>query len=279
MKNFFSRSWLSILLVAVLLSLIMGICSALSAGRISPVSNLINILATPIQKGVSGIGNAIDTYFEKLSDYEKLEKEHKELKRKLSQTEEKLRIAEKATLENEQLRVALDMKSRNESYEFEVAEIIARGDNNLSNTFTLDKGSLSGVAVNNCVITDGGMVGYVSEVGINWCIVTTVIDTGMEASAIVSRTREVASAEGDYELMRDGKLKLSYLEKDTELVRGDTVETSGFGGLFPKGIVIGRVEEIKSEAHGITKYAIMSPAVDLSDIHHVLIIKSFTQTE
>lgn len=279
MKNFFSRSWLSILLIAVLLSLVMGICSALSAGRISPVSNLINILATPIQKGVSGIGNAIDNYFEKLSDYEKLEKEYKELKKKFSKTEEKLRAAEKAALENEQLRAALDMKARNLSYEFESAEIIARGDNNLSTTFTLDKGSLSGVAVNNCVVTDDGMVGYVSEVGINWCIVTTVIDTGMEASAIVSRTREVASAEGDYELMRDGKFKLSYLEKDTQIVRGDTIETSGFGGLFPKGILIGRVEEIKSEAHGITKYAIMSPVVDLSDIDHVLIIKSFTQTE
>ncbi len=279
MKSFFSRSWLTILLVAVLLSLIMGICSALSAGRISPVSNLINILATPIQKGISFVGNGIDNYFEKLSDYEKLEKENRELRSRLSTVEEKLRASEKALLENEQLRAALDMKLKNQSFEFESAEIIARGDNNLSTTFTLDKGSLSGVAVNNCVVTESGMVGYVSEVGINWCIVTTVIDTGMEAAAIVSRTREVASAEGDYELMQDGKFKLSYLEKDTAIVRGDTIETSGFGGLFPKGILIGRVEEIKSEAHGITKYAILSPVVDLSDVDSVLIIKSFVQTE
>lgn len=279
MKSFFSRSWLTILLVAVLLSLIMGICSALSAGRISPVSNLINILATPIQKGISAIGNGVDNYFEKLTEHEKLEKENRELRSRLSTVEEKLRDSEKALLENEQLRAALDMKAKNESFEFEAAEIIARGDNNLSTTFTLDKGSLSGVAVNNCVVTESGMVGYVSEVGINWCIVTTVIDTGMEAAAIVSRTREVASAEGDYELMQDGKFKLSYLEKDTAIVRGDTVETSGFGGLFPKGILIGRVEEIKSEAHGITKYAILSPVVDLSDVDSVLIIKSFAQTE
>lgn len=279
MKSFFSRSWLTILLLAVLLSLIMGICSALSAGRISPVSNLINILASPIQTGISYIGDGIENYFEKLSDYEKLEKENRELRTRLSTVEEKLRLSEKALLENEQLRAALDMKARDQSFEFESAEIIARGDNNLSTTFTLDKGTLSGVAVNNCVVTESGMVGYVSEVGINWCIVTTVIDTGMEAAAIVSRTREVASAEGDYELMQDGKFKLSYLEKDTAIVRGDTIETSGFGGLFPKGILIGRVEEIKSEAHGITKYAILSPVVDLSDVDSVLIIKSFSQTE
>ena len=171
------------------------------------------------------------------------------------------------------------MKQRDQSLTFESAEVIARGNDNMTATFTLDKGSLSGIAVDQCVITVDGMVGYISEVGTNWSIVTTVIDTGMEASAIASRTRDVASAEGNFELMKQGKFKLSYLEKDAQLVRGDTVETSGFGGLFPKGIILGRVEEVKSESHGITKYAVLTPAVDLSHVNHVLVIKSFTAVE
>ena len=275
MKEFFSRSWLIIVLIAVLLSLIMGICSALSAGQVSPLSNIINVLATPIQNAASTISGGFHDFFEKISDFNRMAEENEELLKKLAETEKELRDAKKATLENEQLRAALDMKQRDASLVFESAEIVARGDNNISSTFMLDKGSLSGIAVNNCVVTADGMVGYISEVGINWSVVTTVIDTGMEASAIVSRTRDVASAEGDYELMRDGKFKLSYLEKDAQLVRGDTVETSGFGGLFPKGILIGRVEEVKSESHGITKYAVLAPCVDLSDIDHVLVIKSF----
>ncbi len=279
MKEFFSRSWLIIVLIAVLLSLIMGICSAVSGGRISPVSQLINILASPIQSLTSSISGGIDGFFEKLNDYEELEAENEGLRARLADTEKKLRDAEKATLENDQLRAALDMKVRDESLVFESAEIVARGDTNLGATFTLDKGSIHGIAVNNCVVTADGMVGYISEVGVNWATVTTVIDTGMEASAIVSRTREVASAEGDFELMHDGKFKLSYVSRDSQLVRGDTVETSGFGGLFPKGIIIGRVEEVKSEAHGITKYAILSPVVDFEDIDHVLVIKEFKVTE
>lgn len=279
MKEFFSRSWLVIVLIAVFLALVMGICSALTGGRVSPISQLVNILASPIQSLTTSISEGVDGYFEKLNDYEILEAENEELKKTLADTEKKLRDAEKATLENDQLRAALDMKVRDESLVFESAEIVSRGDTNLGYTFTLDKGSIHGIAVDNCVVTTEGMVGYISEVGVNWSIVTTVIDTGMEASAIVSRTREVASAEGDYELMHEGKFKLSYLNKDSQVVRGDTVETSGFGGLFPKGIIIGRVEEIKSEAHGITKYAILSPTVDFANINHVLVIKDFKVIE
>lgn len=279
MKDFFSRNWLVVVLIAILLSLVMAICSALSGGRISPVSQLVNILASPLQNLTSSISGGIGGFFEKLSDYDELMAENEELRGRIADSEQKARQWQNAALENVQLRAALEMKTRDTSLVFESAEVVGRGDSNLGYTFTLDKGSLSGIAVNNCVVTADGMVGYVSEVGVNWSTVTTIIDTGMEASAIVSRTREVASAEGDYELMHDGKFKLSYVNKDSQIVRGDTVETSGFGGLFPKGIVLGRVEEVKSEAHGITKYAILSPVVDLSNINHVLVIKEFKVTE
>ena len=257
----------------------MAIFSSLSGGKISPISNIINILTTPIQRMVSGIASGIDEFTQKLSDYNELEAENEDLRAKLADIDKKLRSAENAAKENVQLRAALGMKERNETLVFESAEVIARGNDNVSATFTINKGSLSGIAVNNCVVTVDGMVGYISEVGTTWAIVTSIIDTNMQASAIVSRTRDVASAEGDFELMEQGKLKLSYLEKDTQLVRGDTVETSGFGDLFPKGIIIGRVEDVKTETHGITKYAILEPTVNLSKVNHVLVIKSFDVIE
>ena len=279
LKEFFSRRWLIVVLAAVLLCLVMAIFSALSGGRISPVSNLINMLATPLQKAASSVGTGVSDFYQKLTEYDERKKENESLREQLAESERARRDSENAARENEQLRGALEMKQRDQSLTFESAEVIARGNDNMTATFTLDKGSLSGIAVDQCVITVDGMVGYISEVGTNWSIVTTVIDTGMEASAIASRTRDVASAEGNFELMKQGKFKLSYLEKDAQLVRGDTVETSGFGGLFPKGIILGRVEEVKSESHGITKYAVLTPAVDLSHVNHVLVIKSFTAVE
>ena len=279
MRDFFSGKWPVILLSAILLCLVMSIFAALGGGHVSPISNFINILTTPIEKAVSGISNGIDSVGEHWFNYDRVVEENENLRRELSETKQKLRDAEVAEKENLQLRTALGMKERNRDFVFESAEIIGRSTENWTSTVTIDKGSLSGIAVNNCVITDAGMVGYVSEVGTTWATVTTVIDTGMEASAIVSRTREVASAEGDFELMQNGCLKLSYLESDTLAIKGDAVEISGLGGLFPKGIVLGIIEEIKNETHGISKYAVVRPAADLKKVSSVLVVKSFTITE
>ena len=125
------------MLVAVLLCLIMGIFSALSGGRISPVSNLVNILTTPIQKAVSGIGDSVSGFYQKISEYDQMKAENESLRQTLSDTEKKLRDAEKASKENEQLRAALNMKQRNESFVFEPAEIIARGNDNVTATLSL----------------------------------------------------------------------------------------------------------------------------------------------
>jgi len=246
---------------------------------VSPVSNFINILTTPIQKAVSGISGGFSSIHDHWFNYDEVVAENEELQKELTETRQKLRDAEKAEKENLQLRAALGMKERGREFVFESAEIIARSTENWTTTFTIDKGTLSGVALDNCVVTDQGMVGFVSEVGTTWATVTAVTDTTMEASAIVSRTREVASAEGDFELMKQGCLKLSYLERDTKVIKGDTIEISGLGGLFPKGIILGTVEEVKNETHGISKYAIVRPAVDLTRVNHVLVIKAFTITE
>ncbi|MEG2570265.1 MAG: rod shape-determining protein MreC, partial [Clostridia bacterium] len=167
MKGFFSKRWLIVALVAVLLCLTMGILGTLSGGRVSPISNFINIIITPVQKAFAFVGDGIGNTVAHFSDYDRLTSENEDLRSKLAEKDKELRAAEKATKENEQLRAALDMKKRGQNFDVESSEIIARGNDNLSTTFTLDKGSLSGIAVDNCVITVDGMVGYVSEVGTN----------------------------------------------------------------------------------------------------------------
>ena len=101
----------------------------------------------------------------------------------------------------------------------------------------------------------------------------------MQAGALLTRTRETAIAEGDYSLLGEGKLRLSYLSKDTDIVIGDTIETSGRGGVFPKGIMIGTVESILVEEDGMSNYAVLRPFVNVETVTHVFIIKDFTITE
>ena len=110
-------------------------------------------------------------------------------------------------------------------------EVIARSPGDWADTLTLDKGSSSGVNKDDLVTTVDGMLGFVSEVTDNTCEVTSITDPKMQCGALVTRTRETAIAEGDYNLMTRGALRLSYLREDSKVVVGGTVETSGRGGV------------------------------------------------
>ena len=113
----------------------------------------------------------------------------------------------------------------------------------------------------------------------NSCQVKPITDVSVKMGAVVSRTREVVVAEGSFELAGDGLLRLSYLQNDSDVLVGDTVETSGYGGIFPKGLLIGTITEVLPESHGISTYAKIQPAVDLTALKKVYIVKSFTITE
>ena len=139
--------------------------------------------------------------------------------------------------ENNQLRSQLGQPENTRTTTTVSAEVIARSPGDWADTLTLDKGSSSGVNKDDLVTTVDGMLGFVSEVTDNTCEVTSITDPKMQCGALVTRTRETAIAEGDYNLMTRGALRLSYLREDSKVVVGDTVETSGRGGVFPKGIL------------------------------------------
>lgn len=278
MNDFFSKKTVVTALIAVLIALVLAILSAVSGGRISPIGSLVNIISEPVQSAVSAVGDFFGERAARATRYDELEAENENLRYELSVARRAIRENSAIEKENEQLRAALAMRERDSSFVFEAAEIVAKNGDNWTRSFTINKGSSAGIAADNCVITADGMVGFISEVGTTWATVTAITDTTMEASAIASRTRDVASAEGDFELMAEGLFRLSYLPKNTQVLAGDVIETSGVGGLFPKGIVLGSVVEVKNESHGISKYAIVRPAVDLDGINHVLVIKSFEIT-
>jgi len=279
MNRFFTKKTVVIFLVAVLIALVLSILSAVSGGRISPLGSLFNMIAKPVQGVVTSVGNFFTDMTNRNLNYDSLKAENEKLREELELAKAAARENEALGKENIQLRAALGMRERDSSFVFEPCEIVAKNADNWTRSFTLNKGSNVGIALDNCVVTAEGMVGFVSEVGPTWATVTSITDMTMEASAIASRTRDVASIEGDFDLMNEGRVRLSYLPRDTQVLEGDIIETSGVGGLFPKGIVIGTVLEVRNESHGISKYAIIEPAVDLDNANHVLVIKAFDMTE
>lgn len=278
MKNTLSSRVLAVIIIISVVCLGIALYTG-ATGSGNAISNAVGVVLSPLQKGVSKVSAAMQKGYAYFAEYDALEDENTALKQQVREMEQKVRDAQVALDENNRLRSLLGIQERNRSFEFEVAEVIARSPGDWATTISLDKGSRNGIEVDDLVITEDGMVGYVSNVAQTYCDVTTVVDINMQAGAMITRTREVAIAEGDYSLMSNGNLRLSYLEPDSGIVIGDTVETSGRGGIFPKGIMIGTVERIVPEENGISNYAVIKPFVDVEKVTNVFIIKSFEVTE
>lgn len=247
-------------------------------GNPSPVTRVVRFVTTPVQRAASGIGGFFGKGLSYFTDFDALQAENEELWRQLREMEQTVRDAELALEENARLRQQAGQPERQRDLTTVEAEVIARNPGDWATTLTLDKGSNHGVEVGDLVITVDGMAGYVSEVAGNTCEITTVVDVEMQCGALITRTRETAIAEGDYDLMAEGNLRLSYLTEDASVVIGDTVETSGRGGVFPKGVMIGTVENVLPEDNGISYYAVLRPFVDVDTVSSVSIVTDYTDT-
>ena len=122
-------------------------------------------------------------------------------------------------------------------------------------------------------------MGVVAVVGENWSTVATLIDSSTEMGGMLARTDGSAILEGDFALMGQGKLKLNYLPENSSLLAGDLVLTSGMGGVYPSGLVVGHVEEVRTEASGMTQYAVVVPETDLAGLKQVFVVTDFEVVE
>ena len=274
MKNFFNKMGIWILAAAVVIVVGLSILSATGTGLLD---NIAGTIASPFRAAGAAIGNWFGSVSDKFDDVEALQKENEELRKRIAELEDANRQAITDSQENERLRTLLNLRQQRRDFTFEAARVIERSTSNWSRTLTLNKGTGLGVAIGDCVVDQYGyLVGVVTEAGANWCTVTTILDTDSHLGALVFRTGEVTVAMGDLALMGQGKLKLSYLEGESSLINGDMIVTSGLGGYYPSGLVIGSVEEIKTDDNGLTRYATILPKTDITQLVEVFVITDFT---
>jgi rod shape-determining protein MreC len=239
------------------------------------IDNTAGTVVSPAQNGAGGILGFGRNIVERLTQYGKVKAENEALKQKNAQYETDNAKNEAYKAENEQLKGLLGIKEANPDFNFEQAVVVAKDPGDWFSVFTIDKGTLHGVKTGCPVITSDGLVGRVKEVGLVWAKVVSIIDSDCVVGAIVVRTTDAAVLEGDLELSKKGLCKMNYIDNATNINRGDIIDTSGLGGIFPKGLRIGRIEDIKPEPHGISQYAVIRPAVDFNKLRKVMVIKSF----
>ena len=280
MKDFLRRNGIWLLVIAFLLSVLIGVFSAVMGGNADPLSNLVTTITAPVRNGVAAVGDWVQGVSRYVFRYGEMEQQIADLETENAQLQEQVRESQEALQENELLRDLLDLREKRRDFVFESAKVTARSASNWESTLTLSKGSESGVQEGICVITSTGvLVGVVSEVGSHYATVSTVIDTGMEMGGIITRTNAAGVLEGDFSLMQEGKLRLSYLPDEAQLVTGDEVLTSGRGDVYPSGLVVGQVEGVFSDASGMNRYAVVVPEVNLDTLVEVFVIKEFDIVE
>ncbi len=279
MKRFFSKY--GIWLLAGLATVVVALCviSAVSSG--TPfLRNAAGVIASPFRSA----GSAVAGWFGDIGDHfdsvEALQQENEDLRAEVADLKEQLRQAKKDQEENQRLRKLLDLQEQRRDLQLVSARVSERAVDNWSSVLTLNRGTNAGIAIGDCAIDEyGNLVGVVTDAGLNWCSVTTVLDTTSAIGAKIFRTEQVAVAQGQLSLMTEGQLSLTYLESPDELVSGDLVVTSGLGGYYPVGLTIGTVEELRTDADGLTQYAVVTPKAAIGSLTQVFLITDFDVVE
>ncbi len=275
MRKFFARRGFKILTALVCILLAVSMVFALVGKRIAPQSDLLGMVVSPFQKIGSAFSQGIDRAFTAVGRLDILEEENNQLREEIRTYREELVEYDQFKRENEFYKQFLEIKEQNSDYTFQPATITARDAADASASFSIDAGSRDGIALHDPVITQDGLVGYISQLGTAMATVVTVIDPGLRVGAIVSRTRESGVVGGESALLADGVCSLSYLASNSAVTVGDYVITSGAGGVFPKGLIIGTVTDVKKEQSNVSLYAVVKPVVDVQQITQVMVITDF----
>lgn len=275
MRDLLKSKNFKVLLVAVFLVLGIMIYSASTSGQQNIVSSVASFITTPIQKLSALISGGINDLGGDLTDIDEIRAENELLKEKIRQMQAQLVDYETYKQNYEELRDLLKLKEDSKEMELVSATVISRDSTDAYGTFIIDKGTLQGVAYLDPVITEDGLVGYVSQVGPISSKVTSILSPSTDVGAIDKRTKDGGVLGGDQEYAQNGLTKLSYLQRDCDVTVGDLIVTSGLGGIYPKNLIIGEVTEIRAESQDISLYAVVQPSADIEGCTNVYVITYF----
>ena len=257
--------------ITIIVLIIIIIVSKIQIKDLSYVEGAFGKLVMPIQNGLTFIKNKLagnNTFF---SDINNLKEENQKLKEENSKLEQAVRELEIMKAENSTLKEYVNLKDKYKDYEAIPAYIINKDITNYNDIVVINVGEKDGVLVNMPVISDQGLVGHIISVTASTSKVQTIVDTSSTVSATISSTKDNMILRGTLEA--ESTLKATYIPTNATVLVGDNVETSGLGGIYPKGIHIGKIKEVINTKNITNRYAIIETAVDFTRIDTVLVIK------
>ena len=232
--------------------------------------NAATNLVMPIQNGLTYLKNKLSGNSTFFADINNLKQENENLQKKNDELEQSLRELEYIRTQNETLKEYLNLTEKYGEYNTIPGYVINKDISNYSKTIVINIGSDDGVKENMTVIGNEGLVGHVVSVTSSTAKVQTIIDTASSISCSMSTTKDSIVCKGT--LDEESALKAMYLPTDANIIQGDSIETSGLGGIYPKGIHVGTIKKVSNSKNMTDRYAIVETAVDFRKLDTVLVV-------
>ena len=273
MRNLFSTRVKIILVVAVLLTVSLSILSGITNTTV--VDLAVGGVLAPFRAAATSLTRTAEKYYGYMFRYEALAAENEVLEARIAEMEDVARRADSVSRENERLRQALDLLATHEDYKLVDAYIIGWSSTDWENTLTINRGSTSGIQDNMCAITaNGEVVGLVTDVGLNWAEVTTILDSTLEISGTISASGYNGMVKGGYVDGHETLLRMNYLPTAAIIRNKEQVVTSG-STVYPRGLIMGTILDAGLAETGIAKYALLDPAADINSLEQIFIITEY----
>ncbi|HJB94903.1 MAG TPA: rod shape-determining protein MreC [Candidatus Mediterraneibacter intestinigallinarum] len=272
-KNQTSHTNRYILIGLSVLCALMMILSSFSDRAAGPFKALANVTVIPLQQGINYIGGWLGDMKDNFSTMQQLRSENESLQDQVDALTTENNYLQEERYEYERLQELYQLDQNYAEYEKTAAHVIGKNSGNWFSTFTIDKGSSDGIAVDMNVLAGSGLVGIVTEVGPTWAKVRSIIDDSSNVSGMVLSTSDTCIVSGDLSLMSTGQISFDQMENNDNVVAvGDQIVTSYISDKYLQGILIGSISEINVDSNNLTRSGYIIPAVDFNNIQEVLVI-------
>lgn len=280
MRRFFERKLLVFIIVATIVALIViGIFGAANR-RTSVAENVGGTVTVPVQSAATGIGGWFKGLFGHFGDVKALKEATETLRNENTALQKQINDMQGLKNENEDLKRMLGLKEKSVNISMVAASVGAMDPSNWYSSFTINIGKNEGVERNQPVVDSNRyLVGQVSEVGENWAKVITILDPQSSIGGYIRRSKEIGIVEGNSELRYNKMCRLSYIARDTDIQKGDFIETSGLGGVFPRGLIIGTVSDIYDDNTTMSRIANIKPLADIAKVSNVFVVTDYTDND
>ena len=275
MRNFLRSTSFKILLTVVVVLLAGAIAAAALASSTSPLTSAVGTVFSPLSDAAAYISEKFDNFKGGFISSRSYMDRVEELEEQVADYQSKLVDYEKLQKQVEAYEKFLGVKEKNPDFQFVAGTVIGRDAADVFGSFVLNCGSADGVAVGDPVISGEYLIGIVNETSPTSCTVLSVCDPKFSAAAYEIRTGEAGYTQTTTKLGVQGVLKLSGLERDTAVAEGGIVCTSGVGGVFPRGLIIGTVTTVQKEEGDISYYAEVKPEIEVSEVQDAFVITDF----